>query len=195
MKSGQLAQSQAGTLIVEFAMVLLIFLMLAFGVMELARIMYMLSTLQEVTRHAAKLASNIDFSDEAAKSAVRQTAIFRTSPGLLTLGAPITDAHVRIDYMALVQNGNSLTMTEIPTTSLPACSANNLITCTKDRNDPICIRFVRVRICDPGDTDTCAKVQYQALSSIVNLPVMLPKAEKIIPAESLGFVPGMAPCP
>lgn len=191
----QQARPQTGTVIVEFAMVLLVFLVLAFGVMELARIMYLFHTLQEVTRRAATLASNTDFSDDVAKSAVRQAAIFRSSPGPLILGAPITDAYVRIDYMSLVQSGGSMTMTEIPTTSLPACSANNRTTCTKDRNDPVCIRFVRVRICDPGDTDTCAKVQYQALSSIVNLSVELPKAEKIVPAESLGFVPGMAPCP
>lgn len=187
-------RQQAGTVIVEFAMVFLVFLVLAFGVMELARIMYMFNTLQEVTRHAATLASNTDFTDEAAKSVVRQAAIFRNSPGPLALGAPITDAHVRIDYMSLIRNGGSLTMTEIPTTSLPACSANNRITCTKDRNDPACIRFVRVRICDPGDTNACASVQYQALTSIMSLPVNLPRAEKIVPAESLGFVPGTAPC-
>ncbi|PHV05307.1 pilus assembly protein TadE [Janthinobacterium sp. BJB412] len=194
MRNNFRRQTGAGSVVVEFAIVLLVFLMLAFGVMELARVMYLFNTLQEVTRHAAMLAANTDFKNEVAKSSVRQAAIFRSSPGSLILGAPITDAYVRIDYMSLVQSDSSLTMTEIPTTSLPACSANNRITCTKDRNDPVCIRFVRVRICDPGDTDTCAKVQYQALSSIVNLPVMLPKAEKIVPAESLGLVPGMAPC-
>jgi hypothetical protein len=194
MNSRQHLRQQAGAVVVEFAMVFLVFLVLAFGVMELARIMYMFNTLQEVTRHAATLATNTDFTDEAAKSLVRQAAIFRNSPGPLALGAPITDAHVRIDYMSLIRSGGSMTMTEIPTTSLPACSTNNRITCTKDRNDPVCIRFVRVRICDPGDTDVCASVQYQALTSIISLPVDLPRAEKIVPAESLGFVPGMAPC-
>lgn len=185
---------ETGAVIVEFAMVLLVFLMLAFGVMELARLMYMFNTLQEVTRHAATLASKTDFTNEAAKSAVRQAAIFRTSPGPLMLGAPITDAHIRIDYLSLVQSGGNLTMTPIPTSNLPACSANNRVTCTKDRNDPVCIRFVRVRICDPGILDACARVPYQTLASIISLPVNLPIAQKIVPAESLGFGPGMAPC-
>ncbi len=139
-------RQQAGAVVVEFAMVLLVFLVLAFGVMELARIMYMFNTLQEVTRHAATLAANTDFTDNAAKSVARQAAIFRNSPGPLALGAPITDAHVRIDYLSLIRNGANLTMTEIPTSSLPNCSANNRIGCIKDRNDPACIRFVRVRV-------------------------------------------------
>lgn len=191
-------QQQRGAFIVEFAMVLLIFLILAFGVIELARVMYLFNTLEEVTRRAASAATNTDFSDASAMNAVRQAAVFRNSPGLLTLGAPITDAHVRIDYMSLIRAGTGsgkLTLSEIPTTNLPSCVATNKIVCMNNPNDPNCIRFVRVRICDPSDTDTCSSVQYQTIASIVGMQLNFLKATRIVAAESLGFTPGMTPCP
>lgn len=191
-------QPQHGAFIVEFAMVLLIFLILAFGVIELARIMYVFNTLEEVTRRAASAATNTDFSDASAMSAVRQGAVFRNSPGLLTLGAPITDAHVRIDYMSLIRAGTgsgNMTLSEIPTANLPSCVATNKIVCMNNPNDPHCIRFVRVRICDPIDTNACSSVQYQTIASIVGMQLNLLKATRIVAAESLGFKPGMTPCP
>ncbi|WGG52600.1 TadE/TadG family type IV pilus assembly protein [Rugamonas sp. DEMB1] len=190
-------QAQLGSVVVEFALVLLIFLMLAFGVIELARVMYLFNTLEEVTRRAANLASNTDFTNEAAKTALRQAAIFRSSAGPLILGAPITDGHVRIDYLSLPRAGNgtgSMTLTEIPTANMPSCVANNRITCMTDPNSLNCVRFVRVRICDPLDTSTCASVPYQSIISMIGIQGNLPKATRIVAAESLGFTPGMATC-
>lgn len=192
----RLTPPQRGAYVVEFALILLIFLMLSYGILELARSMYMLNTLHEVARHAAYLATNTDFTDEGAKIAVRQKAIFRSSSGELALGTPITDAYIRIDYLSLPRAGdNSMTLTAIPNGSLPSCPEKNKIVCLNDPNDPSCIRFVRIRLCDPTDQDNCNNVQYKPLVSLVNLPINLPTISTIAPAETLGFTPGMATCP
>src|SRR5471032_2109831 len=88
-----------GATVVEFAIVLIAFLSLVFGVFEVLRAIYLYNILQDVTRRAATLAANANFQDGAAMNAVRQSAIYRDTPGGLLFGAPVTDAHVRIDYL------------------------------------------------------------------------------------------------
>lgn len=185
---------QCGAIAVEFSLVVILFLMIALGVLELARAMYLYNTLAIVTQRAARLAANVNFHDAAALDAVRQQAIFRSTPGTLALGAPITDAHIRIDYLALPDAG-TMTPTAIASANLPACPLNNRIRCLKDPNDAACIRLVRAQICDPAITDSCSSVQYQALISLLRLPLSLPTSAAIVRAETLGAVSGDAPCP
>ena len=185
---------QAGVFAVEFAMVLMLFLTIAWGVIEVARVMYMFNTLEEVTLRAASLAANTDFQDASAMSALRQAAVLRDTPGTLSLGDPVTDAYVRIDYLSL-SNAGAVTMSTIPAAALPACAANNRITCMKNPYDASCIRLVRARICDPAVTGSCNRVQYKTLLSLVSLPLNLPTATAIVPAETLGAPAGAAPCP
>jgi len=185
---------QAGVFAVEFAMVLMLFLTIAWGVIEVARVMYMFNTLEEVTLRAASLAANTDFQDASAMSALRQAAVLRDTPGSLPLGDPVTDAYVRIDYLSLSNTG-AVTMSTIPAAALPACAANNRITCMKNPYDASCIRLVRARICDPAVTGSCNRVQYKTLLSLVSLPLNLPTATAIVPAETLGAPAGAAPCP
>lgn len=187
-------QRQAGVFAVEFAMVLILFLSIAYGVIEVARVMYMFNTLEEVTLRAAALAANTDFQDASAMSALRQAAVLRSTPGALPLGDPVTDASVRIDYLSL-SNAGAVTMAAIPAAALPACAANNRITCMKNPYDASCIRLVRARICDPAVADSCQRVRYTTLLSLVSLPVNLPTATAIVPAETLGAPAGAAPCP
>lgn len=190
------AERHAGAYVVEFAFAMLIFLLFIFGMLEVARAMYLYNTLEDATRRAASLAANTDFTDEAAKSALRQTALFRSAPGALMLGKPITDAHLRIDYLAAVRAGdNSLALAEIPAASLPGCPTRNRIVCLNNPNDPGCIRFVRVRVCDPGDTAQCQSVPYQPMVSLINLTMNIPHMTTIVAAETLGHAPGMANCP
>ncbi|MEO5932399.1 MAG: TadE family protein [Duganella sp.] len=184
----------AGSVTAEFAIVIVFFVMMVCGVIEFARILYMFNAMQMVTQRAATLAANADFSDAAAMSAVRQQAVFRSSPGGLVLGAPVTDAHVRIRYLSLGGASGS-NLIEIPTAGLPACAANNRVTCMQDAHGASCIRMVRVQICDPADTSQCLGVKYQALFSLVGLSFDLPKATAIVPAESLGVSSGEPPCP
>lgn len=184
----------AGSVTAEFAIVMILFMLIVCGVIELARVVYMLNTLQMVTRRAATLAANVDYTDAAAMNAVRERAVFRSSPGDLVLGAPVTDAHVRIRYLSLGSAGGE-DIAEIPTVGLPACPANNRITCMADPYGASCIRMVQAEICDPTDTSECKGVRYQALFSSVGLSFALPKSTSIAAAETLGAPPGQAPCP
>jgi len=185
---------QRGVAAVEFAIVASVFFLFIFGAMELARVMYVFNTLQEVTRRAAVAAANADF-HEPALSSIRQKAIFRTSPGPLILGDPVTDDHVRIDYLALVRNADgSITPTRIPTTDLPANPAQNRVICNSNANDPSCIRLVRARICETGDND-CDRMTYKTIFPLITLSVKLPLATTIIPARSMGYTPtACLPC-
>lgn len=188
------ARGCAGAVTAEFALVVIVFLMIVCGVLELARVMYMFNTLQMVTHRAAALAANADFSNGAAMNAVRQRAVFRTSPGMLAMGTPVTDAHVRIDYLSLAADGGKA-MAPIASASLPACPANNRVTCMRDPYDASCVRLVRVRICEPSVAGECRNVGYHALFSFIGMPLTLPRATAIATAETLGAPPGQAPCP
>ncbi|RJG11629.1 TadE/TadG family type IV pilus assembly protein [Massilia cavernae] len=186
---------ESGAFAVEFATVAVIFFVFLFGVIEVARAMYMFNTLQEVTRRAASGAATIDYRTAAAKDRVRQDAIFRDSAGTLVLGDPVTDQHIRIDYLALVRGSTGSMITPIPAALMPTCPARNRVTCMTNPNSPSCIRFVRARICDPGDASVCNPVRYRTLVSLVDLPMNLPVATTIVSADTLGFSPGMTPCP
>lgn len=185
---------RAGAVTAEFAIVITLFLAIVCGVVEVARMLYMFNTLQVVTQRAAAAAANADFSDPAAIALVRRRAIFRDSAGALSLGAPVTDNHVRIDYLSLADTG-AATITEIPTAALPACPANNRINCMQNPYGPSCIRLVRARICDPATTGQCARVAYQAWFSFLAVPLSLPSAPAVVTVETLGAPPGVAPCP
>lgn len=187
--------AQGGVVMVEFALLFGLFLVFVFGIIEIARIMYIYNTLQEVTRRAANGAATSDFSDTAVMNAIRQNAVFRNSAGALMLGSPVTDQHVRIDYLALLrQSGGSTTMVEIPNGSLPSCPGRNRQICMTDPNASNCIRFVRARICSGDSSGTCERLNYSSFTQLVSLPVKLPTAPTIVPAQSMGFIPGVGPC-
>lgn len=180
---------QHGVAAIEFAMVAIIFFLLFFGIVELARAMYLCNTLQEVTRRATALAVNTDFSDAAAMQVVRERAVFRSSPGILALGDPITDQHVKIDYIHIPLNST------VPTPiagALPADPRENRLNCARDLHAANCIRLVRVRICLPGDNGSaCTPVPYKALVSLIPFSFPLPLSTTIATAETLGMPPGM----
>jgi hypothetical protein len=179
---------QGGTAAVEFAIVALVFFMLVFGILELARIMYVFNTLQEVTRRAAAAAVNVYPTDTAALAHLKQDAVFRSSSGELPLAPPITDSHVRIEYLAY-------DLSVIPTSSLPSCAATNQQICMANPHSGSCIHFVQVQVCDPSNTSACVSARSQAMFPLVNLPVLLPKAPTISPVETLGYNQGVPPCP
>ena len=184
----------AGAVTAEFAIVITVFLAVVCGVVEAAHMLYMFNTLQVVTQRAAAAAANADFTDPAAMAAVRRRAIFRDTAGGLALGTPITDDHVRIDYLALA-DGGAPTITDMPAASLPACPANNRVNCMKNPYGPSCIRLVRARICDPATAGQCARVAYEPWFAFLAIPVSLPSAPALRPVETLGAPPGTAPCP
>lgn len=185
---------QRGVAAVEFALLVLVFLAFVFAIIELARIMYLYNTLQEVTRRAATAAASANFQDQAELDQIRYFSVLRNAPGELPVGAPITDQHVRIEYLALVRNEDgSLTSTRIAPDVLPADPAANRQICQANPNAPTCIRLVRTQICNPEVADQCERVQYQMLFPLINISLPLPRATTTATAESLGYTPGQAP--
>ncbi len=193
MGSRRLRQ-QAGLYLIEFSMVALFFFAMVFTVIEVGRALFLWNTLQEVTRRAARAASVTDFSDTTAMAAIAASAIFTKSGGNLTLGAPITDQYVRIDYLAMQTDpSGKITLVPIPSGSMPGCPARNRVVCTKNSGDPGCVRLVRARICKPG-AGACDAIPYETLLPLVNLATSYPVATSIVRAESLGYTPGKPMC-
>jgi hypothetical protein len=180
---------QRGVAAVEFAICGVIFFMLVFGIIELARAMYICNTLQEVTRRAAALAANTDFSNTEAMRQVRERAIFRESPGQLLLADPISDRHIKIDFLTIPLN--STTPAEF-SGSLPASPEQNRENCMADPNGAQCIRLVRARVCLPESND-CDAVPYKTLVSFVPMPFGLPLSTTVVTAETLGLPPRVPP--
>lgn len=178
---------QGGTAAVEFALLALIFFTFVFGVIEEARLMFVYNTLQEVTRRAAAAAANVYPKDVSAIAALKQDAVFRTSPGELVLAPPVSDQHVRLEYLAY-------DLTVIPETSWPGDAAENRQICTSNPHAANCIRFVQAQVCEPGTADACTPVNSRMLLPLVNFRLPLPRATTITPVGSLGYVAGTPPC-
>ena len=172
---------------VEFSLVAILFFTLFFGIIEVARAMYICNTLQEVTRRAAALATNTDFTNDLALQDVREEAIFRNTPGILAFAEPINDQHINIDYMRIQRNGAALTMARIPEGALPASPVENKVNCARDPYGASCIRLVRVRVCQEGSGAECTPVTYQTLVSLIPMPFGLPRSVTISTAETLGM--------
>lgn len=179
-------KTQAGTAAVEFALLAVIFFMFVFGIIELARVLFVINTLHEVTRRTAAAAVNVYPRDTAATARVRQYGILRSSPGGLVPGNPITDEHVRLEYLRF-------DLSVIPEALWPNDAAVNRRICMSDLRAPTCIRFVQVRICDPAITDQCNTVTAEMILPLVDLRVPFPRATTIVPVESLGYVQGTLP--
>jgi len=171
----------------------MLFFTVVLGILELARIMYMYNTLAEVTRSAARAAANIDWRNTTELNLAKRRAIFRTSAGELPFGAPVTDQHIRIDYLYLKQSG-ATPYDPIPTGLMPGSPGRNRHNCLANpygaATDPssTCVRIVRARICKPG-TD-CEAVDYQMLIPLLNMGVRLPTSPTLVSAETLGYHPG-----
>lgn len=183
---------QAGTAAVEFSLVAIIFFTLVFGTLELARMEWLLNTLEEVTRRAATAAANVDYRDAAALEMVQADAVFRDSPGPLPLADPVTSDNVKIDYLWLSKDDWDLRHMS----TLPACPAGNRSNCMANPHADNCIRFVRARVCASMDgSGNCSRLSYQMVFPFLDLSGMkLPVAATIVPAGNLGATLGSIPC-
>jgi len=183
---------QTGSVAVEFALVAILFFTVVFATLEIARFEFLLNTLEEVTRRAAAAAANVDYTDTTAIQKVQANAIFRNSSGPLALGAPVTADNVTIDYLSI----SKATWDLQHMSTLPKCPAGNRSNCMTDPDSASCIRFVRARVCASMDGGGgCTLLPYQPVFPFLNLSgMMLPSAETIVPAGSLGATPGAIPC-
>lgn len=187
---------QRGGYIVEFAFVAMIFVLAVFGIVEFGRMLYVFNTVQEVTRKAATAAVTANFRDAARLQRIREHAVLRDSPGFLPLGAPITDRHVRIEFLALTDTGTGIPSLEvIPDSQLPGCPMQNRHLCMAQPGAARCVRFVRARICDPANQVDCEQAHLELIIPQVGFTVAVPRASTLLPAESLGYEPGMGTCP
>lgn len=184
---------RTGSVALEFSLVALIFFTVVFGTLELARVEFLLNTLEEVTRRAASAAANVDYQNAVAMETVQANAVFRHSPGPLMLGNPVTAGNVKIDYLSVSKATWELTHM----TSLPNCPEENRSNCMTDPEGANCIRFVRARVCvSVDDAGNCSLMSYQMVFPFLDLSGMkLPSAETIVPAGSLGATIGSMPCP
>ncbi len=182
--------AQAGTTAVEFALLASTFFTFVFGIVEVARLLYVYNTLQEVTRRAAAAAASVYPRDTAATDRVRYHAVFRQEPGGLLLAPPVTDGHIRLAYL-------NAALAEIPRGQWPASAAANKQVCMINPRAANCIRFVQAQVCDDADMSDCARAESRMLLPIIDLRVPLPRATTIATVESLGYVPGTRPpaCP
>jgi hypothetical protein len=180
---------QNGTAAVEFALVAVVFFSIVFGIIELARAMYMYNTMAEVTRSAAHAAASVSFNDGDALNLVRKRAVLDEANGHLPFGHPVTFNNVRIEYLYLPPQTSALQL--IPQGSMPSSPARNRINCMTNPNGIGCIRAVQARICQEGAAGgACTPVIYQSLVSIINFPLRLPMALTIVSAESFGYKAG-----
>ena len=184
---------QNGVAAVEFALIAIGFFLLLFGILEIARAVYLFNTLQEVTRRAAALAASSRF-DAGTVDRTRQQALFTDGNGNLLFGNPVTPAHLKIDYLSLIRDSSTGALTMQPTSPMPANPAANRVNCVADPNSASCIRLVRVRVCDPAAQTDCAQVPYRMAFPLVDLSMLrLPRSVTIAPAQSLGYLPGDVP--
>ena len=198
IKSPSRRPRQGGVFAVEFGMLALLFFLFVFAMLEVARAVYMWNLVHEITRRAARGAAVTDFSNAAALQAVREHAVLRAGPGSLPLGGGISDAYVRIDYLSLA-SGTPVTL---PVSALPGCPQRNRINCLNDPHGASCIRFVRARLCMPGQGARCDSVPYRPILPLLGLvfpsgakAVRLPSGATVAVAESLGYPGNPNFCP
>lgn len=180
-------RKQHGTLAVEFALVLGVFLLLLFGLMAIAQGLYAYNMVLEVSRRAAVAAAKADPADAVALQQIRQDAVFRNSPGPLLFAAPLSDAHVRIDYLSIARSADG-SLSLQPMVLLPASPAANRVACTTDLYSAQCVQFVRVRLCDVADLVVCQPVTLDSIFPWVQLNLTLTTATTIVKADGLGYV-------
>jgi Flp pilus assembly protein TadG len=188
---------QRGTVAVEFALLSVLFFTALFAIVEIARAMFLWSTAEEVTRHAARSAAIANFSDAAALTQIRQAAIFRTTAGPLALSSDITDTDVQIDFLSL--NADNVTTAVVP--SPAPCPPQNVINCLNDPHAANCVRFVRARICRNDVGGACAPIAYVPFVSLLSVvfpsganAVNVPMATSIVPVEAYGDSAGTPGC-
>jgi Flp pilus assembly protein TadG len=156
---------QHGAAAVEFALIAMIFFTLLFGALELARMMYVYNSLQEITRRAAREMTVRWISDEAT---AKTLALFGGSslPG----GAEITSSNIVIEYLAA--DGTAVS-------TFPSDPSDNLSACGDATRTASCIFSVRVSI---------NTVNYSPMLSLFSyLNITMPSSSVTMHAESMGF--------
>jgi hypothetical protein len=177
--------AQRGVAAVEFALGAVVFFTMVFGIIEMARALYLFSTLVEVNRSAARGGAAADMGDAPTRAAVLGRAMFDAIPGGLPLGGGLNSSNLAVDYLNFNLQTISVTNT---------CPEQNIINCAANPDSSSCIRFVRVRLCADASKAICKQVRYVPLIGLGFPPGILdlPHFDTVTPAGTLGYRPGVA---
>lgn len=163
------------------------FLIMVVGLLELARAMFVWTTLADSTRRVARAASD-GYAATTSVNLLRGAALFDNT-GKLPIGGGIGRDNLKVDY---------LTSALVPV-ALPPCPKRNIINCNADPQGANCVRFVRVRVCQADGADGCTPVPYApalAPGWLLPWPVTVPSFATVRPVGSLGDVADTADrCP
>jgi hypothetical protein len=182
-------QAQCGAAAVEMAIVSIPFFLMLFGAIEFGRVMYLWNTVQEVTRNAARQAVVTDFSNTAAVTAVRRSAMFRIDDGVLPGAPELSTANVNIRYL------NAAGAEADP---MPLDPSDNIAACLDATRATSCIRFVEVCLSTGTTCDADDSVAFTPFTAFFTgsgnsradlTGVRIPLSTVRMPAESLGFQP------
>lgn len=184
--SRKTASTQRGAVAVEFALVVPIFLVLLFGTIEFGRLIYLWNTVQEVSRSAARQAVVTDFTDTAAITAIKRSAVFRATDGTLPASTEVSNANVAISYLNAAGT--------VPAV-MPLNPGDNIAACLDATRTDSCIRYVEVKVLK---ADGSGPIQFVPLIgffsatpgvlSTLNMPsIPIPLSTVRMPVESLGF--------
>ena len=170
---------QDGATAVEFALILMILVMLVFGILEFGRLFYVANTVQEVTRRAAR---EQVVRWVTATPQVRRMAVFGdgSSAASLPAGAEVADATVAISFHGTLAdalaNDNPIVITG---SSDPLTNVNNCLLLNNQ-----CIGYIRASLEDGGGQP----IHYAPMLPLFDfLDLPLPGATVVMPAESLGL--------
>ncbi|MGZ8320722.1 MAG: TadE/TadG family type IV pilus assembly protein [Telluria sp.] len=180
------SRAQRGIVAVEFAIGSLFFFALVFGLLELARAIYLWNTVAHVTRTAARGAAMADINSDAALGAVSRAAMFGN--GSIPLAPALTAANLRYSYLRA--DGSE---------TARICPTENVRNCAADPRGVNCIRMIQVRLCEPGG-DACTPVPYAALVPLLSAfpsgTFNFPSFSSVTPVGSLGRNPNTpSTCP
>lgn len=168
---------QRGATAVEFAIILMLFLSVVFGIIEFGRLFYVANTVQEVTRRAAR---EQVVSWVTATGDVQRKAVFGSGTGVVALpaGAEVTSATIAISFHGSLEDALE---NDDPITGVGGNPLANVTNCLV--GNASCIRFVRASLESNGDA-----VHYAPMIPLFNfLDVPLPGSTVVMPAEAMGL--------
>lgn len=174
---------QRGAAAVEFAIIAMLLITLLFGIIEFGRMFYMLNTVQEVTRRAARAAVISWVDNSGWQSPEMSQVLFGgvSFPG----GGEITANNISIKYL-------DVSGVEIVSSQRPTSAANNIAACLGGGAYGTCIAYVQVSIvgvsgarCPEPNTDKVCYIPMIGLFPFLSVPI--PASTVTMPAESMGY--------
>lgn len=172
-------RSTAATVLAALA-----FCVLALVILEVARMVFLWNALSESTRRVARAAAVTDYASAASAPSITAAALFNNN-GAMPLDDAITRDNLRVEYLTA----------GLTPALLPACPPQNIVNCRADPAAANCVRFVRVRLCQPGAGSVCAPLAYTPLlvpRALLPATLALPTFSTVRPAGTLGYLAGQA---